>query len=119
MDAFSDAGGVFIGSGQSRVDVNSGGYLVTSRSMFHGQDEFGDQVAGMLADDGHAEYPVLARHGEHFDETVCLAYATGLNLESSTLAPYDHPTWVRPLEFGLIMLPLSTDIAWRRRKKAQ
>jgi len=93
--------------------------LVKSQPILHGQNKFGDQVAGTLADEGHAEDAVLARHGEPFDETLRLTYATGLNVESSTLAPYDHPTWVRPLEFGLIRLPRSIDIAWRHRKKAQ
>lgn len=37
---------------------------------------------------------------------VLLSYATGLNLESSTLAPYEHPAWVRPVEFGAIGLAL-------------
>jgi hypothetical protein len=40
---------------------------------------------------------------------VLLSYATGLNLEAPHLAPYEHPAWVRPLEFGLIGLALCAD----------
>ena len=34
---------------------------------------FGNQVAGVFADDGDAENSVLARRGEHFDEAMRLA----------------------------------------------
>ncbi len=33
---------------------------------------------------------------------VLLAYVTGLNLNDLTLHPFDHPVWVRPVEYGLI-----------------
>ncbi len=33
---------------------------------------------------------------------VALSYATGLNLPSASLGPYDHPAWVRPVEYGVI-----------------
>lgn len=33
---------------------------------------------------------------------VLLAYLTGLNLNDLTLHPFDHPGWVRPVEYGLI-----------------
>lgn len=45
---------------------------------------------------------------------ILLSYATGLNLESSELAPYGHPAWVRPVEFGIIGLVFLYD-TWRRR----
>lgn len=48
---------------------------------------------------------------------VLLSYATGLNLEDATLAPYGHPPWVRPVEFGLIGLALILDAAWLRRRE--
>ena len=45
---------------------------------------------------------------------LLLAYITGLNLGDFNLEPFAHPVWVRPLEFGLILIALSVDI-WRRR----
>ena len=44
---------------------------------------------------------------------VFLAYVTGLNLNDGNLQPYQQPVWVRPLEFGLILLALAYD--WFRR----
>ena len=44
---------------------------------------------------------------------VLLSYATGLNLEHSELSPYEHPVWVRPVEFGTIGLVFLAD-KWRR-----
>lgn len=35
---------------------------------------------------------------------VSLSYITGLNVSSLTLANFEHPTWVRPVEFGIIGL---------------
>jgi hypothetical protein len=35
---------------------------------------------------------------------VPLSYATGLNLGDPTLATYAQPDWVRPLEFGIVIL---------------
>lgn len=43
---------------------------------------------------------------------VLLSYTTGLNLESSGLAPYEHPIWVRPVEFGVIGLAFAFDKWW-------
>jgi len=40
---------------------------------------------------------------------LLLSYVTGLNLEDSVLAPYEHPTWIRPLEFGIIGLAFMHD----------
>ena len=35
---------------------------------------------------------------------VPLSYATGLNLADPTLATYAQPAWVRPIEFGIVIL---------------
>jgi hypothetical protein len=35
---------------------------------------------------------------------VPLSYATGLNLGDATLATYAQPLWVRPVEFGIVIL---------------
>lgn len=35
---------------------------------------------------------------------VPISYATGLNLGDPTLATYSQPTWVRPVEFGVVFL---------------
>lgn len=35
---------------------------------------------------------------------LLLAYVTGLNLDDTGLTPYRHPAWVRPVEFGVLML---------------
>ena len=45
---------------------------------------------------------------------VFLAYVTGLNLNGGDLQPYQQPAWVRPLEFGLILLALAYDLMRRR-----
>jgi len=44
---------------------------------------------------------------------LLLSYATGLNLETSVLAPYEHPAWLRPAEFGKIGLAFTFDKWWR------
>ncbi len=41
---------------------------------------------------------------------VLLSYATGLNLKDPQLSPYGHPDWVRPVEFGIIILALIWDL---------
>ena len=41
---------------------------------------------------------------------VLFAYAIGLNLQDSTLEPYQQPTWAVILEFGLIALALVFDV---------
>jgi len=41
---------------------------------------------------------------------VLLSYITGLNLGDFNLLPYDHPVWVRPMEFGLIVMAFCYDI---------
>jgi len=46
---------------------------------------------------------------------VLLSYITGLNLDNMDMHPFAHPDWVRPLEYGLILLALAYDIfRWRR-----
>lgn len=45
---------------------------------------------------------------------ILLSYATGLNLENPELAPYEHPAWIRPVEFGIIGLVFLYN-TWRRR----
>ena len=42
---------VLVGFGQRRVDVDGAEDLVQADAMLHRQHVFGDQVAGMLADD--------------------------------------------------------------------
>ena len=39
-----------------------------------------------------------------------LAYATGINLGGSDLQAYQQPVWVRPVEFGLILLAFAWDL---------
>ena len=45
--------------------------------MLHRQHVLGQQVAGVHADDRHAEDPVLARHREHLDPAVRGAVGDG------------------------------------------
>jgi len=40
---------------------------------------------------------------------LILSYVTGLNLQDFVFAPYEHPSWVRPLEFGIIALGMAFD----------
>ena len=40
---------------------------------------------------------------------VLLAYVTGLNLDDLHMDPFAHPAWVRPVEYGLILLALAYD----------
>ena len=41
---------------------------------------------------------------------VVLAYVTGLNLHAPMLPAYNHPDWLRPLEYALIFCALCFDI---------
>jgi hypothetical protein len=52
--------------------VDGAEQLVESEAVLHRQHVLGDQVAGMLADDGDAEDAVLPRHRQHLDEAVRL-----------------------------------------------
>ena len=45
--------------------------------------------------------------------TVFLSYITGLNLGSTTMPPFNHPAWVRPLE----ILPVAVAVVWSHRNK--
>lgn len=47
---------------------------------------------------------------------VLLSYATAMNLGIELAGPYNHPTWVRPLEYGVVALALVADIAVARRR---
>ncbi|MDP3073187.1 MAG: hypothetical protein Q8N18_23035 [Opitutaceae bacterium] len=47
---------------------------------------------------------------------VSLSYATGLNLGDPSLGNFGHPAWLRPVEFGAIMIAAGWD--WRSAKKA-
>ena len=47
---------------------------------------------------------------------VLLSYITGLNLSDMDMHPFAHPDWVRPVEYGLILLALAYDLFRRRRK---
>ena len=47
---------------------------------------------------------------------LLLSYITGLHLSDMDLHPYDHPAWVLPLEFGLILLALGWDLVRHRRR---
>ena len=45
---------------------------------------------------------------------VLLAYITGINLNASELQAYQQPAWVRPLEFGAILLAFTWDLVRTR-----
>ena len=46
---------------------------------------------------------------------VLLSYITGLNLDDLRLHPFEQPFWVRPLEYGLILLAFGWDLLRGRR----
>ena len=50
---------------------------------------------------------------------VLLSYITGLNLNDMDMHPFAHPDWVRPVEYGLILLALGYDLLRHRRKPRQ
>ncbi len=50
---------------------------------------------------------------------VLLSYVTGLNLNNMDMHPFGHPSWVRPLEYGLILLALAYDIFTRTRRSGR
>jgi hypothetical protein len=45
--------------------------------------------------------------------TVLLSYITGQNLQSTTLDAFNHPGWVRPLEFLPVLVVLVFEY-WRK-----
>ena len=50
---------------------------------------------------------------------VSLSYTTGINLGDSTLGDFNHPGWLRPLEFGAIALAIIFDIILAVNRKRQ
>src|SRR5579885_1895416 len=69
--------GVLVRFGQRRINMDGAEELVEADALAHGQHEFGDQLAGLGADDRGAEHAVAARRGEHFDESLGLALGDG------------------------------------------
>ena len=47
---------------------------------------------------------------------VLLSYVTGLNLDNLQMEPFGHPLWVRPVEYGLIVLAMLYDVRRRARR---
>jgi len=41
---------------------------------------------------------------------VLLSYITGLNLNNFDMHPFAHPDWVRPVEYGLILIAMGYDL---------
>lgn len=50
---------------------------------------------------------------------VLLSYFTGLNMDDPSLAIYEQAKWVKPVEFGMIMLAILFDVYRRRRERAK
>jgi hypothetical protein len=48
---------------------------------------------------------------------VPLSYATSAHLGLPLAGPYDHPGWVRPLEFGVVAVVAVLELATRRRRR--
>ena len=49
---------------------------------------------------------------------LLLSYITGLNLHNLEMHPFEHPVWVRPVEFGLIAAAFAWDLVRHRRQLA-
>ncbi len=62
---------------ECRIGVDGSEDLVEAEAVLHRQHEFRDDIAGMLADNRHAEDPVVARRGQNLDETVSRALGDG------------------------------------------
>lgn len=45
---------------------------------------------------------------------VSLSYIIGYNLSDPSLSAFEHPVWLRPLEFGLIGFAVGLDVFWKR-----
>lgn len=62
--------------------------------------------------------PFVALHPTRTGWVACaavgLSYATGMNLGIPGLAPYEHPAWVRPLEYGIVGVTLAHEILRER-----
>ena len=48
--------------------------------------------------------------------TVLLSYITGLNLNDLGMEPFGHPSWVRPVEYGLILIAIVYDVLRHQRR---
>lgn len=62
------AGGELVRLGECRVGVNGGEDRAQPLPVLHREDELGQQVPGMGADDGRAEDRILTRRSEELDE---------------------------------------------------
>lgn len=51
--------------------------FVQARAVTHCKDEFGDDIAGVLADDGDAKDIVLPGHCQHLDHSARLGIRDG------------------------------------------
>src|SRR5690606_1211479 len=71
------AGGVFIGLAPAGVGVNGAEDLVEAEAVLHGQYKLGQHLAGLLGDDGNAEYAIGAGSAEHFDEAIAFRSLPG------------------------------------------
>ena len=47
---------------------------------------------------------------------VLLAYVTGINLNDLQVHPFGHPSWVHPVEYGVILLAMGYDMIRRVRR---
>lgn len=46
---------------------------------------------------------------------VTLSYVTGLNWPDASLGPYDHPYWLRWVEYGIVMVAIASESFLRHR----
>ena len=67
---FPVTGDVLVGFGKCRIDVDGAKDSVQTDAVPHCQYVFGNQVAGVFANEGDAEDAVLARYGQHLDEAM-------------------------------------------------
>ena len=77
MSLFPDTRGVFIGLGEGRIAVNRAQNPVQADAVAHRQHELGKEFTGVATDQGDAENPVFARHGQDLDETVGFPIGNG------------------------------------------
>jgi len=71
------AGGELVGLVHGRVDVDGAEDLVQAQAVLHRQNELGDQLTGVGADDGRAQDAVLAGLGQDLDEARVGAVGNG------------------------------------------
>ena len=102
-----------------------GAYWLRYRRQGAGQIPRGDWVFGLfllaapVINPWYALWvlPFAAIHPSRWawtaSTTLFLAYVTAINLGHLHLDPFSQPTWVRPVEFGLVLGALLIDI-WRR-----